>query len=363
MPPTPTIVVSDSSNFHILLPPGASVQSTQDRPPSPLDSPAVSVASLPIPITDAATQAAGCQPVHVYRRLMPTWSFWIRQELIQSMEKEMPLLEAIQVCSLREPLPLFLACLVFPRKSALKRSGGLPAQRNCRRPWLDIYFAQSSLLGTHTFFMIFLPLFWWFGMAEIGRGCVSRGHLQGITFRAPPAGYCTTSPWASMQPRSSRSSTSRLDLHAVAQAQSPSTGHALRPAPILAARRSSDSLVPLSRVWLPLDSFRQFGLVRYPYLGRLHPRAHITRRIALFLAEHFCYGQGLPGIVGMVVLTIYASTVIWGRVHCGMHSIVGPSMLISCLRTQLLKTLAQIVFAGRHSAPPFGLYSPSHSPA
>jgi hypothetical protein len=41
-----------------------------------------------------------------------------------------------------------------------------------RTPALDEYFVKSSLLGTHSFFMICVPMPFWFGHADIGRGYV-----------------------------------------------------------------------------------------------------------------------------------------------------------------------------------------------
>ena len=43
-------------------------------------------------------------------------------------------------------------------------------QARIRSPWLDTYFLHSSMLGTHTFFLVFLPLFFFFGYFELGRG-------------------------------------------------------------------------------------------------------------------------------------------------------------------------------------------------
>ncbi|CAG8569109.1 6245_t:CDS:2 [Paraglomus occultum] len=39
-----------------------------------------------------------------------------------------------------------------------------------RHPWLDLYFVYSSNLGAHTFFLVCLPLLFWFGYAQLGRG-------------------------------------------------------------------------------------------------------------------------------------------------------------------------------------------------
>ena len=44
------------------------------------------------------------------------------------------------------------------------------SQARVRSPWLDTYFLQTSMLGTHTFFLVFLPLFFFFGYDDLGRG-------------------------------------------------------------------------------------------------------------------------------------------------------------------------------------------------
>lgn len=42
-------------------------------------------------------------------------------------------------------------------------------QDNLRSPALDSYFAYTANLGTHTFFMVFLPIQFWCGYTSIGR--------------------------------------------------------------------------------------------------------------------------------------------------------------------------------------------------
>ena len=39
-----------------------------------------------------------------------------------------------------------------------------------RSPALDSYFATSANLGTHTCFMIMLPILFWCGYTSLGRG-------------------------------------------------------------------------------------------------------------------------------------------------------------------------------------------------
>lgn len=43
-------------------------------------------------------------------------------------------------------------------------------QRKWRNPVLDSYFAFTANLGTHTFFMIILPILFWCGQTTLGRG-------------------------------------------------------------------------------------------------------------------------------------------------------------------------------------------------
>jgi hypothetical protein len=43
-------------------------------------------------------------------------------------------------------------------------------QANLRSPALDSYFAISANLGTHTCFMIMLPILFWCGYTSLGRG-------------------------------------------------------------------------------------------------------------------------------------------------------------------------------------------------
>ncbi|EST09595.1 Phosphatidic acid phosphatase type 2/haloperoxidase [Kalmanozyma brasiliensis GHG001] len=42
-----------------------------------------------------------------------------------------------------------------------------------RRPWLDRYFVNTSLLGTHSFFLVFLPMVFWLGSPRFGRGLIN----------------------------------------------------------------------------------------------------------------------------------------------------------------------------------------------
>lgn len=47
-------------------------------------------------------------------------------------------------------------------------------QDSMRSPALDTYFAYTANLGTHTFFMVFLPIQFWCGYTSLGRAYVNR---------------------------------------------------------------------------------------------------------------------------------------------------------------------------------------------
>ncbi|GAA5845553.1 hypothetical protein JCM11251_002091 [Rhodosporidiobolus azoricus] len=90
--------------------------------------------------------AVGRRDDAFYERLLPAWRMKGRRMLLRSLEREMSILQGIQ--------------------------------KRWRTPFRDEYFVKTSLLGTHTFFMIFLPLWYWFGFPEVGRGllyCLALG--------------------------------------------------------------------------------------------------------------------------------------------------------------------------------------------
>lgn len=45
-------------------------------------------------------------------------------------------------------------------------------QERMRNPVLDSYFAMTANLGTHTCFMVVLPILFWCGNSFLGRGYV-----------------------------------------------------------------------------------------------------------------------------------------------------------------------------------------------
>jgi hypothetical protein len=63
-----------------------------------------------------------------------------------------------------------LDCENSSTQPCARRLSPSPAQSWVRNPRLDRYFVYTSLLGTHSFFLIFLPMSFWAGNAWFGRG-------------------------------------------------------------------------------------------------------------------------------------------------------------------------------------------------
>ncbi|KAI0360328.1 PAP2-domain-containing protein [Trametes cingulata] len=82
--------------------------------------------------------AAGRQSDEVYDRTLNWWRAGIRRAIVKCVERETKWLAAMQ--------------------------------NRVRTPFLDAYFVYTSSLGTHTFFLVMLPMFHFFGAAEFGRG-------------------------------------------------------------------------------------------------------------------------------------------------------------------------------------------------
>ncbi|KAF8552134.1 hypothetical protein OG21DRAFT_1511846 [Imleria badia] len=101
-------------------------------PPSKLDADAAA--------SEESRDTPGQLPDDIYNATLPGWRAAIRTRLVKAVARE---------------------SIVIGRVQALLRS-----------PWLDHYFLYSSTLGTHTFFMIALPILFFFGFPEVGRGLV-----------------------------------------------------------------------------------------------------------------------------------------------------------------------------------------------
>ncbi|KIJ63094.1 hypothetical protein HYDPIDRAFT_29782 [Hydnomerulius pinastri MD-312] len=88
----------------------------------------------------APRDTPGQLPIDVYNTTLPWWRAAIRAQILKAVERESPILARMQA--------------------------------RLRSPWLDKYFVYTSSLGTHTFFMIALPLLFFFGYGELGRGLI-----------------------------------------------------------------------------------------------------------------------------------------------------------------------------------------------
>ncbi|KAM3526417.1 hypothetical protein NHJ13051_003464 [Beauveria bassiana] len=83
---------------------------------------------------------AGLRSLDHYKRALPPWRYRLRQQALPLIRWETP----------------YLAWM----------------QERLRTPALDSYFAITANLGTHTFFMVFLPMCFWCGQAWFGKGLV-----------------------------------------------------------------------------------------------------------------------------------------------------------------------------------------------
>ncbi|KAK3949302.1 sphingosine-1-phosphate phosphohydrolase [Pseudoneurospora amorphoporcata] len=83
---------------------------------------------------------AGLKSLDHYQRTLPEWRYKLRQRLLPLIRWETP----------------YLAML----------------QEKMRTPALDRYFAITANLGTHTFFMIGLPVLFWCSFSGFGKGLV-----------------------------------------------------------------------------------------------------------------------------------------------------------------------------------------------
>jgi hypothetical protein len=92
----------------------------------------------------------------VYERTMSWWRVGIRRKLVEYVRAESEVIARMQVRRSK--------CLFFylTDENIFKNK--------IRSPWLDAYFVYTSSLGTHTFFMILLPAFFFFGYGELARG-------------------------------------------------------------------------------------------------------------------------------------------------------------------------------------------------
>ncbi|KAJ7216737.1 PAP2 superfamily-domain-containing protein [Mycena haematopus] len=126
---------------------GTPVSFTMSGPPSAASSRTSSPAPTPPTsyreeylLEKAAQNEAGCRPMDVYDATLPAWRAAVRRALVAQIR-----VESVLVAKMQDAI---------------------------RSPFLDAYFVYSSALGTHTFFMTFLPMLFFFGYPELGRGLI-----------------------------------------------------------------------------------------------------------------------------------------------------------------------------------------------
>jgi hypothetical protein len=117
----------------------------------------------------AASVAAGRLPEEVYTNTLPRWRATLRRKCVSVVEWESEAIGKWQVRS-SSPTPSLPPFLAMHWMHEDRSHRLFCFQSRIRSPWLDTYFLQSSTLGTHTFFLVFLPIIFFFGYDELGRG-------------------------------------------------------------------------------------------------------------------------------------------------------------------------------------------------
>ncbi|TVY50513.1 Dihydrosphingosine 1-phosphate phosphatase [Lachnellula cervina] len=201
---------------------------------------------------------AGLRSLDHYKRKLPRWRYKLRQQLLPLIRWETP----------------YLAWM----------------QDKMRSPALDSYFAITANLGTHTFFMVVLPILFWCGHTSLGKGMV---HIlaSGVFF------------------------TGMLkDFFSLPRPLSP----------------------PLHRITMSGSAALEYGF----------PSTHSANAVSVAVYALFsihspdCQLQATTKTILEVVSYSYAVSIILGRLYCGMHGfidvIVGSIMgalisVIECL--------------------------------
>ncbi|KAG1456166.1 hypothetical protein G6F46_007768 [Rhizopus delemar] len=152
-------------------------------------------------------------------------------------------------------------------------------QKHIRNSVLDNYFVWTANLGTHTFFMVFLPILIWFGNAELGRN----------------ACFLTASGvfWSGFL----------KDFLCLPRPLSP----------------------PVHRLTMSPSVALEYGF----------PSTHSTNSVsvALFFISVACEKitpESPTRFISILACIFYAASVVFGRIYCGMHSVtdcVGGTVL------------------------------------
>ncbi|KAL8732480.1 MAG: hypothetical protein Q9166_002694 [cf. Caloplaca sp. 2 TL-2023] len=218
---------------------------------------------------------AGLKSLDHYKNKLPPWRYAARQKLIPLIRWETP----------------YAANL----------------QNVMRSPLLDSYFSITANLGTHTFFMIFLPILFWCGYTNLGRGLV---HVlaSGVFF----TGFVK-------------------DMLCLPRPLSP----------------------PLSRISMSPSVSLEYGF----------PSTHSTNAVSVAVYAVFMLRSGSSDINPTLKTTLeivsycYATSIVLGRLYCGMHGffdvLVGAILgaLLSIIQCFYGETFDDFMFRGSTTAP------------
>ncbi|CAG8590681.1 6187_t:CDS:2, partial [Cetraspora pellucida] len=179
---------------------------------------------------------AGTHPESYYDKLLPPTSAQLRRWLLSTIRKETRLLAKIQ--------------------------------NSLHHPLLDSFFMFASALGTHTFFILFLPIFFWLGYDSVARS-LTLIITSGVVF----TGFLK-------------------DLLCLPRPLSP---------PIRRLSMGSHHL--------------EYGF----------PSTHTTNAVSIalyFLTNIYdVESNNMLKFVGTICLIFYCLSVVAGRIYCGMHSL------------------------------------------
>lgn len=164
-------------------------------------------------------------------------------------------------------------------------------QDNLRSPALDTYFAYTANLGTHTFFMIFLPIQFWCGYTSLGRATV---------FMLAAGIY-----WSGFL----------KDMLCLPRPLSP----------------------PLARISMSGSAALEYGF----------PSSHSTNAVSVTIYAIYMLRQSdefSPALnIGLQALFyLYAVSIIIGRLYCGMHGFL--DVLVGSVLGAVI-TVFQLVFS------------------
>ncbi|KAF2645362.1 sphingosine-1-phosphate phosphohydrolase-like protein [Massarina eburnea CBS 473.64] len=180
-------------------------------------------------------------------------------------------------------------------------------QERLRTPTLDSYFAYTANLGTHTFYMVFLPILFWCGYTQFGRALV---HMlaAGIYW----SGFLK-------------------DTVCLPRPLSP----------------------PLARITMSGSAALEYGF----------PSSHSTNAVSVVVYLVYLLRQS-PEVYNPTVYLVlqglaywYAISIIFGRLYCGMHGfldVVTGSILgavIGVLQVMYGDHLDRYIFSGGYSHP------------